>query len=224
MTFKNKLINDKMKIGIIIAVECEIPKIFNILKFKEKKLFRNYRFSNDFEILLCISGPGEKNAKEKTDLLLKNFEVNYILNSGFSGAAYNEAKIGDLIVANQIKQDQNTLELDSDLIKLTKSIINSDGQSCKVGTVQVFDQFVHSKIGLSKDVLAVDMESYHIAKTALKYGKKTIVIRSISDILSERDPLFFPGISMRYKFIKGLKTAVKGLDSFYEKFLDYYKS
>ena len=121
-------------------------------------------------------------------MLLKNFKVDYILNSGFSGAAYNGAKIGDLIVANQVIYNHNTLELDPDLIKLTKSIINSDEQSYKIGTVQVFNQFVHSKVGLSKDVLAVDMESYHIAKTALKYGKKTMVIRSISDILSERDP------------------------------------
>jgi adenosylhomocysteine nucleosidase len=170
------------------------------------------------KLILCISGVGKINAIEKTEKLLKNFNVDYILSIGISGVQYENAKIGDIVIANKAKYNDETIHLDKNLYKLAESIISSKNTRCYIGVIQNFDNFIYSKQNIDKDVIAVDMESFHVAKTALKFGVPTLIVRSVSDILSKSDPKFFPKLAINYKFIKGYQKSRSSINNFFKDF------
>ncbi|MCK4364809.1 MAG: hypothetical protein KAW45_02035 [Thermoplasmatales archaeon] len=203
---------------MIIALECEIPKTLRRYKFREEKEFRIYQLRKNLKIILDISGYGKRNASEKTERLLDNFDVDYIINLGYSGASYPGAKIGDIVIASKAKYLKNMIELDAELIKAAASKLTSGNNTYQVGTIQVFDRFIFSKKGISKDVLAVDMESFFVAHLALQKGVKTLIVRSISDILSGKEPSCFHNLIVRYKLLKGFKKASQALDDFFKVF------
>ena len=201
------------RIGLLIAIKWEIPNFFINFNLDFKREFNTVKLKYDSEIIVGISGPGKKNAIDKTELLLKKYDIDFLINIGFSGTIKNNARIGDIIVAKNLLYNEEKIQVDNNLIKKVITPLKSDNRQYKLGDVQTFDSFVHSKEILSSEVLAVDMESYHIAKTAKKFGVKTIVIRSITDYLSEKDPKFFHSYYAFFKTYIGKNRACKCLDN-----------
>ena len=150
--------------------------------------------------------------------MLRNFNVDYILSIGTSGAQYENAKIGDIVIANKAKYNDETIQLDNNLYKMAESILSSKNTRSYLGVIQNFDTFIYSKQDINKDIAAVDMESFHVAKTALKFGVQTLIIRSVSDILSKSDPKFFPKLSLQYKIIKGFQKSRSSINNFFKDF------
>jgi len=205
-------------IGIIISVKSEVPKIFKKYKFSDFENYRIYTIHKVMKLILCISGVGKVNAVEKTEKLLKNFNVDYILSIGSSGVQYENAKIGDIVIANKAKYNDETIYLDKNLYKLAESILSSKNTRCYLGVIQNFDTFIYSKQHIDKDITAVDMESFHVAKTALKFGVPTLIVRSVSDILSKSYPKFFPKLTINYKLIKGYQKSRSSINNFFKDF------
>jgi len=200
-------------IGLLIAIKWEIPKFFDKFNLDFNREFNSIKLEKDLEIILAISGPGKKNAINKTELLLKNYNVHYLINMGFSGTVRNAARIGDIVIAENIFYNEEKIQLDTNLIKKVINSFKSDNRHYKIGNIQTFDEFVHSKEKLSSNVLAVDMESYHIAKTASKKGVKSVIIRTITDYLSEKDPKFLHSYFAYFKTYKGKNRACRSLNN-----------
>ena len=205
-------------IGVIISIKSEVPRIFKNYKFSDFENYQVYKINKDMKLILCVSGVGRINAVEKTENLLRNLNVDYILSIGTSGAQYENAKLGDIVIANKAKYNDETIHLDKNLYKLAKSILSSKKTRCYLGIIQNFDTFIYSKHHIDKDIAAVDMESFHAAKTALKFGKPTLIVRSVSDILSKSDPKFFPKLSLQYKIIKGFQKSRSSINNFFKDF------
>ncbi len=205
-------------IGVIISIKSEVPRIFKKYKFSDFENYRIYTIYKDMKLILCVSGIGKFNAVRKTENLLKNFNVDYILSIGISGVQYENAKIGDIVIANKVKYNDETIYLDKNLYKLAESILSSKNTRCYLGVIRNFDTFIYSKQHIEKDIAAVDMESFHIAKTALKFGVPTLIVRSVSDILSKYDPKFFPKLTYNYKLIKGYQKSRSSINNFFKDF------
>jgi len=214
------------KIGMVVATDSEIPKLLNKLSHTNKNDFVLYRLPDDNELIIVISQPGRENAVFATERLLSKFDVDYILNIGFSGGAYDDARIGDLIVANKARYMEKVFDLDDGLIRKTEFVLSSNKFNYRIGEVQTFDDFVFSKIDVHRNVFAVDMESYHIAKTASEFHKKTLIVRCISDILSKKDPIFikdyifFKKLYAQLKTVKGFKKSCLQINNFFNKFFN----
>ena len=205
-------------IGVIISIKSEVPRIFKKYKFSDFENYQVYTINKDMKLILCVSGVGRFNAREKTENLLKNFNVEYILSIGTSGAQYENAKLGDIVIANKAKYYDETIQLDKNLYKMAESVLSSKKTRCYLGVIQNFDTFIYSKQNIDKDIAAVDMESFHVAKTALKFGVSPLIIRSVSDILSKSDPKFFPKITLQYKLIKGFQKSRSSINNFFKDF------
>jgi adenosylhomocysteine nucleosidase len=205
-------------IGVIISIKSEVPRIFKKYKFSDFENYRVYTINKDMKLILCLSGVGRINAGEKTENLLKNFNVDYILSIGTSGAKYENVKIGDIVIANKAKYNDETIQLDKNLYKLAESILSSKNTRNYLGIIQNFDTFIYSKQNIDKDIAAIDMESFHVAKTAVKFGVPTLIVRSVSDILSKSDPKFFPKLTLEYKLIKGYQKSRNSINNFFKEF------
>ena len=205
-------------IGVIISIKSEVPRIFKKYKSSDFKNYQIFTIHKDLKLILCVSGVGKINAVEKTEKFLKNFNVDYILSIGTSGVQYENAKIGDIVIANKVRYNDETIDLDKNLYKLAESVLSSNNTRCYLGAIQNFDTFIYSKHHIDKDIAAVDMESYHVAKTALGFGVPTLIIRSVSDILSKSDPKFFPKLTINYKIIKGYQKSRSSINNFFKDF------
>lgn len=205
---------------MVVAVECEIPEILTKYSYNQLYKFKKYKLKDNSEIILAVTQPGKENAIATTEDLLKNFDVDYVINLGFSGGAYENAQVGDIIVAENIRYYNKTIELDKKLLKKAISAISSRNLQYKVGNIQVSDNFVLSTNNVHSDILAIDMESFHIAKTSLKYNTKTLIVRILSDVLSKRDPKYFTKLHIKFKLKKGVRKAGEQLNKFFKAFFE----
>lgn len=204
------------KIGLVIACDCEIPKTLYKYDYEQILNFKKYQLKDDSEILLAVTDPGKENVISKTEELLNGNNLDYIINLGFSGGAYPNAKIGDIIVAKNLRYHNKMIKSDKELIKEAISALKSENLDYKLGDIQVSDIFLLSKENIQSDVLAVDMESFHIAKTSSKYNTKFLIVRFLSDILSDKEPKYFTKLRIKLKITKGIKKASKQLDTFFK--------
>ena len=96
------------KIGIVIAMEEEFQAIEN--KIKEIKIHeeKGLKFFEgkigDKECVIVKSGVGKVNAARTTQVMIDNFDIEYIINMGASGSIANDLNIGDIVIGKYVVQ------------------------------------------------------------------------------------------------------------------------
>lgn len=198
-----------MIIGIIGAMDEEVIEIKNNMKVDriEKKAEMEFymgSFSNK-EVVVVKSGIGKVNAAICTQILIDDFNVNMIINTGVAGAVNAQINPGDVVVSTDVlHHDMDTtvfgdelgqvprmkvysFEADKELIK------NAMDSAVKMNEFKVFsgriisgDQFIadYDKISFFRDkfnAYAVEMEGAAIGHTCHVNNIPFVVIRSISD-------------------------------------------
>jgi hypothetical protein len=58
------------------------------------------------------------------------------------------------------------------------------------------------------------MESYAIVKKTKEFNIPCIIIKSVSDIIPLKKPMFFPRTKLFFRFLNNFKQAKKGLEDF----------
>ena len=197
-------------IGIIGAMEDEVAQLKKSMEIEETTEVASLSFCrgklSGREVVVVRSGIGKVNAAICTQILVDQFHVDVIINTGIAGSLDAEIDIGDIVISTdavehdmdasifgdpigQIPQmDTFSLPADESLVKLAKEVnekANPDVHTW-IGRVVSGDQFVSS--GEKKEQLirvfdakCTEMEGAAIAHAAYLNKISCVIIRAISD-------------------------------------------
>ena len=197
-------------IGIIGAMEDEVAQLKKNMEIEEPTEVASLSFCrgklSGREVVVVRSGIGKVNAAICTQILVDQFHVDVIINTGIAGSLDAEIDIGDIVISTdavehdmdasifgdpigQIPQmDTFSFPADESLVKLAKEVnekANPDVHTW-IGRVVSGDQFVSS--GEKKEQLirvfdakCTEMEGAAIAHAAYLNKISCVIIRAISD-------------------------------------------
>ena len=197
-------------IGIIGAMEDEVAQLKKNMEIEETTEVASLSFCrgklSGKEVVVVRSGIGKINAAICTQILVDQFHVDVIINTGIAGSLDAEIDIGDIVISTdavehdmdasifgdpigQIPQmDTFSFPADESLVKLAKEVnekANPDVHTW-IGRVVSGDQFVSS--GEKKEQLirvfdakCTEMEGAAIAHAAYLNKISCVIIRAISD-------------------------------------------
>jgi len=96
-----------MKIGLIGAMEEEIRLLKQALQQESEQVVAGYTFYqgqlSGQDVVLVQSGIGKVNAAMTVTLLKQLFDVDLVINTGSAGALGHGLKVGDVVVADQLR-------------------------------------------------------------------------------------------------------------------------
>lgn len=198
------------KIGIIGAMEVEVKRLkeqMNLIRVLNKASMEFYEGTYlNKEIVVVRSGIGKVNAAICAQILIDEFQVEAIINTGIAGGIHDDIEIGDIVISKDVLQHDmdatgfgyglgvipqmscSTFEADEELVTLASSLceeLNSDIRT-HVGRVVTGDQFISSKekkLWLRENFAGycAEMEGAAIAQVAYLNQIKFVIIRAISD-------------------------------------------
>lgn len=224
-------------IGIIAAMDEEIDSIRTLMAEVEIKKIYELQFIegqiNKKNIVLVKCGVGKVNAARTTQILIDNFDLEYIINVGTAGSLNDELEIGSIVIGEKLVQHDfditgfghekgyisgigKYVKCDKELIDNSKMVIkkiNSDFNMI-LGTIATGDIFctdinMKDKIRNKFNAECVEMEGAAIAQVCMLDKIPFIVIRAISDK---------PNGNNNIDFDTYLKTACER----YAKFIDIF--
>ncbi|MDF7669780.1 5'-methylthioadenosine/S-adenosylhomocysteine nucleosidase [Orbaceae bacterium ESL0721] len=196
------------KIAIIAAMEEEVA----ILKSKitdfrvENHLGFNFYLGNiaGCEVVLLQSGIGKVAAATGTAILLNNYSVDAVINTGSAGGLSTQLNIGDIVVssdvfyhdvdltafgykAGQMSGCPAAFEADTYYQSVAKESINLQGVNAVIGSIGSGDAFINGKEQLANikntfpNAVAVEMEAAAIGHVCWLSVIPFVVVRAISD-------------------------------------------
>lgn len=227
------------KVGIIAAMQEEMNEIKNTMtELIEKNIYELQFFEGKIENAECVlvqAGVGKVNASRCTQILIDNYDIEYVVNVGSAGSANNSLNIGDIVIGKILVQHDfditafghkkgyisnvgENISSDDKLIKKFEKIINNNDKkeyNIKVGTIASGDIFctdikMKEKIKYKFNADAIEMEGAAIAQVCYLDKIPFIVIRSISDT---------PNGSNEITFEEYLKLASKRCATLLNEFL-----
>ena len=143
-------------------------------------------------------GIGKVNAALGTLTMIKNFDIDLIINSGVAGGADRSVNVMDIVIGERVAYHDVYCGPESPLgavqglplyYHASTKVLNNlpDADSLRSGLICSGDQFIDTMEQIDRiknmfpDALAVDMESAAIAQTCHLYKKDFISMRVISD-------------------------------------------
>lgn len=198
------------KIGIIAAMNEEINEVKNIMtNISEKQIYELIFIEgniNNKECVIVQSGIGKVNAARTTQILIDNYNLEYIVNVGSAASLNDKLNIGDIVIGEKLIQHDfditafghnkgyisNVGEYIQSDTMLVKKIYNCCSNNkiedikIKSGVIASGDIFCTSeemknKINNKFKADAVEMEGAAIAQVCYLDKIPFVVIRSISD-------------------------------------------
>ena len=186
------------KIVIIAAMDEELEAIQNKFENVEEKKLKDLVYyegqAKGKEYVLTKCGVGKVNSARVTQMLIDNFDIEYIMNVGIAGSLNDELEIGDIVIGKKLVQhdfDITAFGHEKGYITDTGMIFESDDNLTKeykkpVGTIASGDIFCNQvsmkeKIRTKFNADCVEMEGAAIAQVCTLNKVPFIVIRSISD-------------------------------------------
>ena len=198
-------------LGIIGAMDEEISIIKKDMKNIVEEKVGNITFLKgnlyNHEVVLVESGIGKVNSSITATLLINKYNVDYVLFSGVAGSTDKRISVGDVVRGTDLVQhDMDVREfglekgqiprMDEWKFKASKELLQASrdvkikGHKIFYGRIISGDQFISGKenkvnLGEEFDALCVDMESASVAQTCYQLGKKFLIVRSISDSVTD---------------------------------------
>ena len=198
------------KVGIIAAMQEEMNEIKNIMtELTENNIYELQFFEGkigNVECVLVQAGVGKVNASRCTQILIDNYDIEYVVNVGSAGSANNSLNIGDIVIGKILVQHDfditafghkkgyisnvgENINSDDKLIKKFEKIINNNDKkeyNIKVGTIASGDIFctdikMKEKIKYKFNADAIEMEGAAIAHAATLNNIPFLIVRAISD-------------------------------------------
>lgn len=228
-------------IGIIGAMDEEVAKLKECIEDVEIKTFASMEFYkgriSEKEIVIVRSGIGKVNAAVCAQILVDQYHVSAIINTGIAGSLNADINIGDIVLSkNALQHDVDAVAFGYDLAvipRMETSIFDGDEnlikiakEVCKeklndinvfVGRVVSGDQFISEKA--KKEWLienfnadCTEMEGAAIAQTAYLNHIPFLIIRAISDKADDSAHMDYPEFESM-----AIKNSVLILKSIIEK-------
>ena len=209
------------KIGIIVAMEVEIAslksamKVSRMLKKAQMELLEGEL--EGCQAVVVRSGIGKVNAAVCTQILVDEFGVDGVINTGIAGSLKAEINIGDIVLSTDVlhhdmdatgfgyplgqipQMDAFSFQADEQMRKLAKEVCEEVNPEIRVfeGRVVSGDQFISSrevkdKIKENFDGCCTEMEGAAIAQTAYLNQIPFVIIRAISDKADDSATMDYP--------------------------------
>lgn len=208
-----------MKIGIIGAMDQEVK----ILKEKMEAPMSWERAGVLFvsgtlgkhDVIVVRSGIGKVAASVTTSLLIQQYGVNMVINTGSAGGIGEGLQVGDVVFSEKLAYFDVDVtgfgyeygqlpagiplyfEASQYIINEMKKAAEKTGQQVRSGLIVTGDSFVNSpeKIAEIKshfpEALACEMEGAAIAQTARQFNIPFLIVRAISDTADHQATMSF---------------------------------
>ena len=197
-------------IGIVVAMDEERQEILDLMTETEVKQIYNLRFiTGKIQKRNCVlikSGIGKVNAARTTQILVDNFDLDFVINAGAAGAVNYLLNIGDVVIAKHVVQHDfditafghskgyitgigNSIVCDREKVEeMEKKVykLPNDEYKVKFGVIATGDIFcteiaMKDKIRARFNADVVDMECAAIGQVAFLNEVPFMAIRSVSD-------------------------------------------
>lgn len=199
-----------MKIGIIGAMDLETELLKNrMTDIEVKEVAGLFFFKGKLmgkQVIVVTCGIGKTNSALCTQILISEFKVSRVINTGVSGAIHDDLNVGDLVISTDCmhhdfdctgfgydygiipRMNTSVFEADATLIDLayeaSKAVVS--GQKVMKGRIVSGDQFVSSMekktfIENTFKALTTEMESASIAHVCALNRIPYVIIRGMSD-------------------------------------------
>lgn len=194
-------------IGIIFAMKEEKDELLEYVKVHEEKNIFDLKFTigniNNTKCILVESGVGKVNAARCTQVLIDNFEIDYIFNIGVAGSISKDVNICDIVIGEKLVQHDFDITAfnhekgyipkvgvyvnsDEYLLKMAKSINEPNTHIGVIASGDIFCTDINMSKNINKEfnALCVEMEGASIAQVCYLCNIPFLVIRSISDSIN----------------------------------------
>lgn len=191
------------------------------------------------EAVVVRSGVGKVNAAICTQILIDEFHVTAVVNTGIAGALKDEINIGDLVISTDLVQHDMdatgfgyplgqipqmevfSFQADERLSNLAKKACEEVNPEIQVfqGRIVSGDQFVSDravkeKIAGNFDGYCTEMEGAAIAQAAYLNGVPFVVVRAVSDKADESAAMDYPAfermaVEHSVKLVERFMTLLK---------------
>lgn len=197
-------------IGIIGAMDIEVEQIKKDMEIKQeiKKAGMNFceGILNGQQVVVVRSGIGKVNAAVCTQILVDDFQVDAVVNTGIAGSLNAQINIGDIVISTDVvhhdmnavnfgyepgqipQMDVFSFEANKELADLAEKVCREVNPEIEVfrGRVVSGDQFIADKAVKERITglfhgFCTEMEGAAIAQTAYLNQIPFVIIRAISD-------------------------------------------
>ena len=215
-----------MKIGIIGAMKSEVEALKGALATSRKETKASMEFCEgrlgQMDVVVVQSGIGKVNAGICAQILVDDFAVTHIINTGVAGSLSNELDIGDIVISKDAVQHDFTVEdigfkkgeipftgkvaFEADETLRQKALAAVKAAlpdiSAVEGRVCSGDQFISSKEAKDRiigdfDGTCAEMEGAAIAQVCHANAIPFVVLRAISDKADGSASLDYPTFEAR---------------------------
>lgn len=207
-----------MKIGILVAMEEEIKRLKEEITDETVTTIANQTFYDGVlhnkPVTVVRSGIGKVNASIATTLLIQEFKVDAVINTGSAGGIGESLTIGDLVISTelayndtdnrdigytfgQIPQMPPRFPADQLLQTMIEKAATNVEWPVQSGLVVTGDTFISSEEQIVQikeffpEVLVTEMEGAAVAQTCLQFNIPCAVIRAVSDTADEEAEVTF---------------------------------
>ena len=208
-------------IGIIGAMDEEVEQIVAVMDIEREETKAQMTFKAGKlagkDVVIVRSGIGKVNAAVCTQILVDDFGVDYVINTGIAGSLKNEINIADIVISDDVlhhdmdatgfgyapgqipRMDTLSFKADAKMIELAKEscakVVPQIG--VHVGRVVSGDQFIADKetkenISTLFAGYCTEMEGAAIAQTAHLNEVPFVVLRAISDKADDSASMDYP--------------------------------
>lgn len=209
------------RIGIIGAMELEVEALKSQMEDVEvvKKASMEFHqgILNGKEVVIVRSGIGKVNAAVCTQILVDDFKVEAVINTGIAGSLKAEINIGDIVVSTDVlhhdmdarefgypkgqipQMDVFSFQADESLRKKAVEVCNKVNPEIQVfeGRVVSGDQFI-ANAEVKNQIIAdfagycTEMEGAAIAQAAYLNQVPFVILRAISDKADNSATMDYP--------------------------------
>lgn len=200
--------NDNMRYGIICAMDEELKDLLENLEDRTDKKVGVTEFYtgkiNGKEVVLVRCGIGKVQSGITTALMIVEFNVDCVINSGSAGGIGNGLHVGDVVLSTgaayhdadatafgykkgQLPGQPQIFEADKKLVSRLEKAAQKTDLNVKTGLVVTGDQFVSSDEAIAQikaiypEALCCEMEGAAIAQAAYQLKTPFVIVRAMSD-------------------------------------------
>ncbi|WP_105956263.1 5'-methylthioadenosine/adenosylhomocysteine nucleosidase [Apilactobacillus quenuiae] len=201
-----------MKFGILCAMDEEIKTLISKLDNDRRTDIHGVIFHEGNilgqEVVLVKSGIGKVEAGSTTAMLITNFNVNVVINSGSAGGIGSGLSVGDVVISSetayhdvdarpagyvygQLPGQPARFKASEEWGKKITDASKNIGMNVKSGLIVTGDQFVASKDATNNilkefpDALSCEMEGAAVGQIANQFNIPYVVVRAMSDVGDE---------------------------------------
>jgi len=164
-------------------------------------------------VAVITSGHGQSAAHRAAEVLIAGHRPRWVISAGFAGGLQPQIKRGDIVMADSVAGENGE--------RLTIDLRMPDGKQhspggVHVGRVLTTDRIIHTAkdkrlLGATNDALAVDMESFAVAKVCQEEKQRFLAIRAITDTVDDELPPDVERLLNRPNMVRKIGAAAGSL-------------